>query len=135
MFFGIAGLSLLNSLIHQFGGCVTFLFGLGVTQLLDVFFRSIPAVSYALDVLPLGFLVLMGYFATKGRIWAFIVGGVAYLLDGLVYVTLGLWLPALFHEFILFRILFGVRELARLRALDRSANSVSGTPPPLTPAS
>lgn len=133
-FFWIAGLSLLNSLIHQFGGGVTFLFGLGVTQLLDAFFRGIPALSYALDVLPLGFFVLMGYFATKGRIWAFIVGGVAYLLDGLVYATLGLWLPALFHLFVLFSILFGVRELARVRALERSAGSASGTPPPLSPA-
>lgn len=133
-FYWIAGLSLLNSLIHQFGGGVTFLFGLGVTQLFDAFFRSVPAASYVLDVLPLGFFALMGYFASKGRIWAFVVGGAAYLLDGVVFATVGLWLPALFHVFVLFSILFGVRELVRLRAQERAAAGAEGSTPPILPS-
>ncbi len=118
----IAGLSLVNTLIHHFSGGVTFLFGLAVTQIPDGFFHGVPAASYALDIVPLGFFVLIGYFATQGQVWAFIVGGVAYLLDGAVFIAFNTWLPALFHVFVLFSIFFGLRELLHLKRLVRTAD-------------
>src|SRR5436190_5947059 len=77
-FYWIAALSLINSIISLSGGTWGFLFGLGVTSVFDGFGEGMggsgKAVAFALDLVAAGILVLIGFFATKGHIWAFIVG-------------------------------------------------------------
>jgi hypothetical protein len=64
-------------------------------------------VALVLDVLAAGLFVLFGVFATKKRLWAFIVGLIVYALDGLIFLLAGDWLGVGFHVFALLCIFAG----------------------------
>jgi len=125
-FYWIAGLSLVNSLIYAFGGEVTFIAGLAITQLIDgisdaFIAEGAPAALKAVaTVFNVGLSILFalfGYFAGKGIGWVFIVGIVIYVIDGLLYLVLGSMFAAGFHAFALFFIIRGFiasHKLAKL---------------------
>jgi hypothetical protein len=129
-FYWVAGLSLVNSIIFAFGGNVSFILGLAVTQvvdgLVDVAIASgapsaVKAFAIVLDLIIAAMFGIFGYFAHKGIGLAFIIGIVIYILDGLVYLIVGDILAAGFHAFALFFIFRGF--LAR-RRLATSATAV-----------
>ena len=82
-FYVIAGLSLVTSIISLVGGGWAFFVSLGITQFFDAVANALAArwgsgsvkiVAFLFDVLAAGTFALMGYFASKRRTWAFLVG-------------------------------------------------------------
>lgn len=115
-FYWIAGLSLVNSAIYAFGGDISFILGLAVTQLVEgvadaAIAEGLPSmlkvVAVVVSLLISGVFALFGYYANKGMAAAFIVGIGLYVLDGLLYLALGSLFAAGFHVFALFFIVRG----------------------------
>ena len=115
-FYWIAGLSLVNSLIFFFGGNWSFFAGLGITQIIDVIvdqisprgdFSFVKIIALIVDFVIAAIFLLCGLWSNKREVWAFVTGMVLYLLDGLLLLILGAYLPAAFHVFVLFMIYRG----------------------------
>ena len=115
-FYWIAGLSLVNSAIYAFGGDISFILGLGVTQMIEgvtdaAIAEGLPSllkgVAIVINLIITGMFALFGYYANKGVAVAFIVGIGLYILDGLLYLAVGSILAAGFHVFALFFIVRG----------------------------
>lgn len=128
-FWWIAGLSLVNTVVLLSGGNFNFVVGLAVTQIFDALFQSIKPLAVIFDVLALGFFFGAGYFARQGHVWAFAVGGIAYLVDGVIFGFFGDWLPVAFHIYVLFFIYAGWNELRS--ALRQAAEAPPALPPVL----
>lgn len=122
-FWWIAGLSIVNSISSHAEGGMHFVVGLGFTEVADAIFHSLQAVAYLIDVFAVGFFVAIGFFARKGNVWAFIVGGIFYAIDASIYAYFQEWLPVAFHAYALFWIYQG---FSQLRALYASADAPSG---------
>ena|SRR5579864_8880988 len=112
-FYWIAGLSIINSIITMSGGNLRFIFGLGVTSMLDSVGHSTGSegmgASFVINLVVAGVLALFGYFGRKGAKWAFLVGMVAYGLDALLLLLVQDWLGLAFHGWALFRISQGLK--------------------------
>lgn len=122
-FFWIAGLSLINTVIHVTGGGITFGLGLGASRWLDKYIPN-NGVSTALSVLIAGGFILFGIFARKRQAWSFIAGLIIYAIDG-VLLALDLLdgrsglLGVLLHGYALYSIFMGMRANSELNALER----------------
>ncbi len=145
-FFWIAGISILSSVVALFGHSFYFALGLGTTELIDglaangagsgsaAFGKSI---ALALALFAAAFYILYGFFARKGARWAFIVGGVFYLLDGLLLVAFKDWISVAFHGYALFRIFQGFQAAQQLAVLRKQSAGFSATgyvPPSSSPS-
>lgn len=128
-FYWIAGLSLINSIIFLFGGNLSFIAGLGITQLLDAVvdqltlsesFSAIKIITFAVDLIIAGVFVLCGLWANKLEIWAFVVGMILYILDTILLLMLGAYLPVAFHGFALFMIFRGFSAARQIKAGQNS---------------
>lgn len=110
-FFGIAALSIVNTFLASKGSA--FIIGLAINQFLDGIMIGINGeVNYAVSlVIPLLF-VAIGYFAATCHRWAFIVGGIIYLLDAALYLYFELWLAFAFHLFILYKLWKGYKTIS-----------------------
>lgn len=134
-FYWIAGLSLVNSAIFAFGGDVSFIAGLAVTQLVDgvatgisgdAGFTATKAVALLLDLIVFIVFALIGYYANKAMNAVFIGGMIIYLIDGLIWLLLGSILAFGFHIFALimiFRGLMASREIQQIRAHNRTIST------------
>ena len=115
-FFWIAALSMINSIISLADGKWNFLAGLGLTQVISALAvglstelgSAVTMLALVLDALVAGFFVAMGWFAQKGHTWAFIVGLVFYILDGLIFLMVQDWFSLAFHGFVVFNIVRGL---------------------------
>jgi hypothetical protein len=129
-FYYIAGLSLVNSILFWAGSNWSFVIGLGITDAANVIGHdgitgaTGMAIAIVFDLAVAGGFAGLGYLARKGTTWAFIVGMVVYLLDGLLLVWVTDWLSVAFHALALFYIVRGFRASRALRA--------SAAPPPAT---
>ncbi len=121
----IAGLSIVNSILYL--NDVYFIVGLAI---------SLVVVGYIYDltgsqnfvwslITPLMF-ALLGYFAAKPQRWAFIIGALIYLGDGLLYLYFEEWLAAGFHAFVLYNLFVGFREISEYEKLTRSEFGQNG---------
>ncbi len=130
-FWWIVALSVINTIVAHCGGQMSFVMGLGFTLIIDAVFQAYKAVAFVLDFVVLAFFFAMGWFATKGRVWAFAVGIGAYTLDACIYLYFQDWLPFAFHGLALFYL---YQAMLRLRNAIQSAGEapVAG-PPPLSP--
>ncbi len=130
-FWWIAGLSLINTIVAHTGGTMSFVMGLGFTLIADAFFQQYKVIAFAIDLCFLGFFFAVGWFGTKGRLWAFILGIVVYVLDSCIYLYFQDWLPLGFHALALFYI---IRATGLLRTAVKAAKETSpAAPPPLAP--
>lgn len=130
-FYWIAGLSLVNSAIFAFGGEVSFIAGLAVTQIIDAFavgfsgnetFSVVKVVAIILDLIVFIVFALIGYYANKAINAVFIGGMLVYLIDGIIWLLLGSFLAFGFHIFALIMIFRGFmasREVARIDRLNK----------------
>ena len=130
-FYWIAGLSLINSAIFLFGGEISFILGLAVTQVIDGLVGAaiaegapggLKVIAVGLDLVVAFIFVLFGYFSNKGLALAFIIGSIIYIFDGLIYLAVGDMLAAGFHVFALFFIIRGFlasRRLANFQAANQ----------------
>jgi len=128
-FYWIAGLSIVNSLIALFEGGMGFIFGLGITQIVDgVAMAILDEVAEGAGIIRIialvtsavfaGIFALFGWLANRGLGWAFIVGMVLYLMDGLLFLLFGDWLSLAFHGFALYSMFNGYRALGTLRDME-----------------
>lgn len=127
-FYWIAGLSVVNSVISLLQGGLGFIFGLGVTQIVDAIGAAIVQeqgdgtgliriIALGGSVFVAGFFVLFGWRANQGLGWAFLIGMVLYALDGLLFLLVQDWLSLGFHGFALYAMFKGYTALRRLKTI------------------
>jgi len=66
-------------------------------------------------VLVIAFFAFLGVRASAGAQWAFIVGGLVYAVDGLLFVLVGDWIGIVVHAVALFAIVSATISLRQLR--------------------
>jgi hypothetical protein len=118
----IALLSGVNSLLQIFDAKIRFIFGLGITQVLDAIGHGAGQngmfVTIAVDGAFIVILILCSKWAKAGSQGAFLGGMIAYALDGVLLLLFSMWLDAAVHAYALYMIWLGyaaARELAQLR--------------------
>ena len=112
-FWWIAGLSAVNVACDLAHANVNFVLGLAFTLIAHGVFASNIGIALVIDALCIGGFWLIGQQAQKGRTWAFAVGVVIYVLDGLIYLKYQDWMPVAFHALALFyigRAFMGLQE-------------------------
>jgi hypothetical protein len=121
-FLTIAILSGVNSLLQIFDAKIRFIFGLGITQLVDAVAHGMgqggTTVMLVVDGLFIVMLVLCSRWAKTGSQGAFLGGMIAYALDGVLLLYFSMWLDAAVHAYALWMIWQGYsasRELAQLQ--------------------
>lgn len=135
-FFWIAGLSLVNTIIYTVGGSVTFVMGLGITQVVDGFARGLGAdggsnsiiisfVGLAIDAAIAGMFVLFGILARKRNRMALTFGAILYIMDALIFVYVQDWYGALFHALMLIGLWNGYKAMGELEKLEENPNAAS----------
>lgn len=128
-FYWIAGLSVVNSIISAFGGGMSFVIGLGITQIVDGIAlllaqespggaMLIKAMGLILSIGLSSVFVVFGYFSGKEKRWAFIVGMVFYGLDALILLAFKDWVAVLFHLFFLWSLWGGLQALNQLQKVS-----------------
>jgi hypothetical protein len=109
-FYWIAVLSVINFLILD--GKLRFGVGLGFTPVIHGLVNRAGSTGHVLDIVmnacAAGAFFTFGYFATKARKWAFLVGMALYLMDGLLLVTVRDILGIGFHTYALYGISRGL---------------------------
>ena len=126
-FFWIAGLTIITSLITFFGGGIRFLLSLGVTQFMDAIAAvaakdiggAVQVVALVLDLIVTGVFVLFGYLAGKKMLWAYIVGMVVFLLDGLLSLAMMDIVGVIAHAVVLFFLFRGFQAGQQLVSLEK----------------
>jgi hypothetical protein len=111
-FYWIAGLGVANSILYAGNSTIFSPMGLAVTQLLTAISRGqaieMRAVTGLAVLVFLGIFLLSAYFARKGELWAFILGGTVYLFDTVLLLILDNWFAAAVHGFFLYYIVRGL---------------------------
>ena len=129
-FYWIAALSIINSLAYQFGASFSFIFGLGIAQVVDGIvtgiseqlgqeFGWVRVVGVVVNIGLAGLFALIGYVGQKRVRWPVIVGMVLYLLDGLLVLVFQDYLGAAFHLWALYGIWTGLKAMQQLTALEK----------------
>ena len=114
-FYWIAGLAIAATILYTFDSGIYFPLGLAATQLaadstrgLSLAMRAGGALS---SLIFLGVFILSGYYARKGDLWAFILGGSFYIVDAALIFILGGWYALAVHGFFLYYIIRGLLAL------------------------
>ena len=122
-FYWIAGLSTLNFVFFVLGSDNGFALG----TLIDYFIQGIleeaadPSLGWIAHVAVIALFAFLGRRATAGAQWAFIVGGLLYALDGVLFLLVGGWIGIAVHAFALFSIANAVISLRRLHGTPVAA--------------
>ena len=127
-FYWIAGLTIVTSLIAVFGGGIRFLISLGTTQLIDGIANGIAAevggvakiVALVLDLMVTAVFVLFGWLANKKYLWAYLVGIIAFALDGLVNLVAQDVIGVIAHVVILFFLIRSFLVGRELMSLEKT---------------
>ena len=127
-FYWIAGLTIITSLIAYFGGGIRFLISLGSTQIIDGIAEALSTevggaakvVALVLDIIVTGLFVLFGYLAGQKMLWAYAVGMVVFLMDGLLALAFQDWIGVLAHGFVLFWLFRGFQAGRDLVGLEKA---------------
>ena len=121
-FLTIAILSGVNSLLQIFDAKIRFIFGLGITQVVDALghggSQNGMILTIALDGIFIAMLILCSKWAKAGSQGAFLGGMIAYALDGVLLLLFSMWLDAAVHAYALWMIWQGysaARELAQIQ--------------------
>lgn len=121
-FITIALLSGINSVLQIFDAKIRFIFGLGITQVVDALARgggqNGTILMIAVDGVFIVMLILCAKWAKAGSQGAFLGGMIAYALDGVLLLLFSVWLDAAVHAYALYMIWQGYsasRELAQMQ--------------------
>jgi hypothetical protein len=121
----IAALSMVNSILAMSGASVRFIFGLGLSQIVDALAHQAGSPGYVLDLIINGIIagvfVLFWNFARKGQKWAWYVGMAVYVVDGVLLLLFKDYLAIAFHAYALYRMSSGLKLLPILERLDQQA--------------
>lgn len=135
-FYWIAGLSVVNSVILLMEGGVSFVVGLGITQIIagigialaEEFGPVARYIAFAFEVVAALVFVLFGYYALKRHRWAFIIGIVLYTLDSLIFLAVQDWWSFGFHVLALFGLFGGMNAARKLREIGYRKPATSQPP-------
>jgi len=127
-FYWIAALSVINSLVLQFGGDSYFVVGLASTLMVDSIVVEVAGsmtegamivklIGLAISIFIAAIFAVLGFIAGKGKRWAFITGMVLYGLDAVLMLLFQDWIGVLFHGFFLWGLFGGLRALGELNKL------------------
>lgn len=127
-FYWIAGLTIITSIIAFAGGGWRFLISLGSTQIIDAFAEGLSTqlgtvakvVGLVLDLIVTGVFVMFGYLAGKKQLWAYMLGMVVFLFDGLISLLFQDFIGAIAHAVVLFFMFRGFQAGRELVALEKS---------------
>lgn len=134
-FFWIAGLSVINSVLLRIGGNLNFIFGLGLTQVIDAVdwmiveqgliadTVGVHLLSMTIILLISGLFAAFGLFSRKKHKWAFLAGMAIYLIDGLILVLFQDYLSAGVHLYVLFGLYQGYKALLQLLRIEKNSDS------------
>ena len=124
-FFTIAALSGINTLLQAFDAKLHFIFGLGITDVVNQIARGRGqngvVAMILVDGLFVVLLVLCGVWARNGSQASFMCGMIAYALDGAVLLLFGAWIEGLVHAYALWRLWDGYSACSELAKLDQTA--------------
>ena len=124
-FLMIAGLSVVNSILAMSGASIRFIFGLGVSQIVDALAHQVGSAGYVLDLIIngiiAGVLVLFWNFARKGQKWAWYLGMALYAVDGVLLLLFKDYLAIAFHAYALYRMSSGLKLLPILERLEQQS--------------
>ena len=137
-FYWIAGLSLITSIISISGGSWRFILSLGTTQLIDELAKALSGsefgpfnvIGLVLDLLVTGMFVGFGLLAAKKFLWAYILGMVIFLLDGLILLIGQDVIGIIFHALVLFWMFRGLQAGRELCAYEKTLTEQQATAPP-----
>lgn len=122
-FLAIAGLSVLNSVLNMSGAGFHFIFGLGITEIVDVIGRQSGSTGATLGLVVnlfiAGFFLWFWHFGRKGEKWAFLTGMALYVMDALLLIPFRDLLGLAFHAYALYRIYNGMQGIPVLQELQR----------------
>jgi hypothetical protein len=128
-FLWIAGLSVVNTISAYSGSHWGFAAGLGITQLVDAIAKPLGAAGLAIglfiNVMAVGFFLLMWTFARKGQKWAFIIGLVFYGLDALLVFAVSLWFGLIIHALGLIGMVRGLKASSALNRLAAAEQTLA----------
>jgi len=114
-------LSVVNTILVFARANVTFVIGLGVTQLADSFavvarerasgpiVAVLTAVGIAIDLVTLGLYLLLWWLSGRGSVAAYVTAIVFYALDALIMLAFHEWFGAAFHAYVLFHLVSGYK--------------------------
>lgn len=119
-FLTIAVLSGINSILQIVDAKIRFIFGLGITQVVDAVGKGASQngmfITIAVDGVFLLMLILCWKWAKTGSQGAFVAGMIAYAMDGVLLLIFNMWLDAAVHAYALYMMWQGfaaARELAQ----------------------
>lgn len=125
-FITIALLSGVNTLLQVFDAKIRFIFGLGITQVVDAIAHGAgqngTILMIVVDGIFIVMLILCAKWAKAGSQGAFLGGMIAYALDGVLLLLFSMWLDAAVHAYALYMIWQGYsasRELAQMQQLSQ----------------
>jgi hypothetical protein len=139
-----AAFSLINSLLIMFGAEVSFVIGLGATQVVDAVVAVmreevaassaavLSAVGLAINLCLIGVVMAIWWACGRGSTAAYVVGMVLYGFDGLLFVLVGDWIGVGFHVFFLFMLWGGYRFMREWRNAETFLARPAAGPPPET---
>ncbi len=110
-FWWIAGLSLVNLFLFYSGSNTSFVVGLAMTAVASAVFTDPKVIGLMLAALIIGYYVAVGYFAQREKLWAFYLGLLVYVLDALIYMYIGDWMPVAFHAYVIFHLFKGMSAI------------------------
>jgi hypothetical protein len=127
-FYWIAGLTLITSIIGLLGGGWRFFLSLGTTQIIDAIAyaaaddlgNATKVIAMVIDIFITAMFAAFGVLANKRQLWAYMLGMVVFLLDGVVSVLIVDWLGVIVHGVVLFFMFRGYQAGRELVALERS---------------
>lgn len=137
-FYWIAGLTIITSVIAIAGGSWGFLISLGTTAVIDGIAKALSTelgsapmiIAFVLDLIVTGVFVLFGYLSNQKHLWAYIVGMVVFLLDGLVSLVFQDLLGAGVHAVVLFFMFRGYQAGRELVSLEQAMAAKVPDPAP-----
>ncbi|MGD0707772.1 MAG: hypothetical protein ABSA51_04895 [Anaerolineaceae bacterium] len=130
-FYWIAGLSVINTLIYKMGSALTFVLGLGATQITDgiasVLIKDHPTnalifgvTNLVIDLILAGIFVLFGVLGRKRVRWAIILGMVSYAVDLVLVLISADYFGAAFHLLALWGLWNGLKAIRDLAAFEKA---------------
>jgi hypothetical protein len=131
-FLWVAGLSMVNSVLAASGAGLHFLFGLGITSIVDAVAQHAGTTGIVLNLVINAFIagvfLLFWYFGKQGHPWAFLVGMGLYVIDGVILLLITDYLGAAFHLWVLYRLYQGYTTLSRFMAAQQAQMAANGAP-------
>jgi hypothetical protein len=117
-FLWIFGLSIVNTLILFFGGQVSFIFGLGITQIFEGFyiglFGKLNIIGVFISIFVSSIFLIIWYYSKGLSKVAFIIGMIIYGIDAIILLFFQEYLCFGVHIYALFMILKGYQSINKI---------------------